>query len=129
MEEGTHFDKHKVETGSLEAQTVFIGLGLDFTTCSAAAKGCSPRFLLADLVIKQPIKSGTPRGGFNFFQLGPTCALFPWLASSQLCQSSPGLPCTWRDFPALRGFPLIPTLHNGTASRDSWAPSLPPSPP
>lgn len=54
---------------------MFVGLGLDFTACSPAAQECSPRFLLADLVVKQPIKSGTPRGGFNFFQLGPSCAL------------------------------------------------------
>lgn len=44
MEEETHFDKHKVEIGSLEAQAVFIGLGSDFTASSTAAKGCIPRF-------------------------------------------------------------------------------------
>lgn len=83
MEEGTHVAKHKAEIGSLEAQAVFIGLGLEFTACSAAAKGCSPRFLLADLVIKQPIKSGTPRRGFHFFQLSPICALWPAASSAR----------------------------------------------
>lgn len=85
QEEGTGFAKHKPEGGSLEAQAVFMGLGLDFTACSATGKGCGLRFLLAYLVIKQPIKSETPMRGFHLFQLDPICALFLQLASSQVC--------------------------------------------
>lgn len=85
MQEGTGFAKHKPERRSLEAQAVFMGFGLDFTACSAAGKGCGLRFLLAYLVIKQPIKSETPMRRFHLFQLDPICALFLWLASSQAC--------------------------------------------
>lgn len=85
MQEGTGFAKHKPERGSLEAQAVFMGLGLDFIACSAAGKACGLRFLLAYLVIKQPIKFETPMRGFHLFQLDPVCALLLWLASSQVC--------------------------------------------
>lgn len=85
QEEGTGFAKHNPEGRSLEAQAVFMGLGLDCTACSATGKGCGLRFLLAYLVIKQPIKSETPMRGFHLFQLDPICALFLQLASSQVC--------------------------------------------
>lgn len=52
------------------------------------------RFLLAYLVLKQPIKSETPMRGFHLFQLDPKCALFLQLAGSQVCWSSLGVSFT-----------------------------------
>jgi len=40
MQKRTDFAKHGPERWSLEAQAEFMGLGLDFTDCSAAGQGC-----------------------------------------------------------------------------------------